>query len=118
MTQKEFKNLKSGDVVYLLDDSYETDLPVIDAYVAVGLLESGLEWVVRPLDRTIDYSWANRYNLFFTRKEAEKEAVETIKRRIEDNKQEINRYKGNIKKLEANLMKFYQNCIEINPKEL
>lgn len=116
MTKKEFKNLKSGDVVYLLDSSYETDLPVVDAYVAVGLLESGLEWVVRPLDRDTDYSWANRHSLFLTRKEAEREAIDIINRRIEDNKEEIERYKAKVKKIEANLMKFYQSCIEIKPE--
>lgn len=116
MTKNEFENLKPGDVVYLLSDSYETDLPVVERYVAVGILEGGLEWVIRPFDRDKDYSWANRHSMFLTRKEAEKEAVETIKRRIEDNKQELNRYKGNIKKLESNLMKFYQNSIEIKPE--
>lgn len=113
MTENEFKNLKSGDVVYQLTNSYETDMPIIEKCIAVGRCESMSEWIVRPFDRDEDYTWANRYRLFLTRKEAEKEAIDDLNRRIEDNIEEIRRYKDNVKRLESNLLNFYQKCIEI-----
>lgn len=113
MTKDEFNNLKAKDVVYYLEESYETYLPTVKKYVAVGRCESATDWIIKPFDRNEDYIWGNKYNLFLTRKEAEKEGVNTIKRRIKSVKQEINKYKGKVKTLEDNLLNFYQSCIEV-----